>query len=863
MRQSQWRLMLYSFLFPAVSFGNTTSLTGGKSDNEKIEYNASFIQGLDVDIDDYSYGNPIPEGNYTAELVLNDVNRGKQSVLFKNNENNKRAEACFTLEQIEALGIIPDNKVGSRPKTETDYAANGGCHPIGYFVNYAKVYYNTADLVLNVTVPQANLHHQYADYIDPSRWDEGVTALFVDYNLNSYMSNSKSFTGKETDYNTNINWTAGFNYGGWRFRNRSNSEWSKNNKFSNKNILLYAETDITPLKSRLTIGETFTTGRIFDVHGLRGITLGSNTKMLPDSLNNFVPTIAGIADSNARVLLRQNNYTIYETTVTPGPFEIKDYGALGHNGTLQLVIIEADGREKVQDVVFSAPPMMLHPDTILYSLSAGELRDDSSGASPVVVEGELVQGINNFLTWYAGFQLSENYKAVAIGNALNTPLGGISLDMTHAQSDLKDKSQSGESFRISYSKLFEQTDTNILVSSYRYSNDGYLSFRDAVMLKEKGENYYSYSNKNNSDGDLFNSYLGVRAKNQYSVNVNQRLWDRSSITVLGNYYDYWVNRAASTQWSVSYQQSLDYFSYSLAYQRAKTGEDSYDNTYMVSVNIPFFRSYLDKPAFDNLTLTATRNADSNTSFQTTASGSQGDQSELNYSVGATANSHSETSDSLNASANYRSSVGSFGSTVSMDNRSNRQASISANGSVVAHAGGVTLGPSVGDSAFAIIEAPGASGSAALNGYGSEIDSRGYAIVPGLNSYRENQVGLDVSKASPDVDLIDDQSTVVPRDGAIIAVKIKTVVGKPVVLIIRDKSGNYLPIGTNVYSGSGDYQTIVGQAGMAYLRGWDGASETLSVKSGTVGECVINPEPFIAKKISESENSVVQLEVKCI
>ena len=73
----------------------------------------------------------------------------------------------------------------------------------------------------------------------------------------------------------------------------------------------------------------------------------------------------------------------------------------------------------------------------------------------------------------------------------------------------------------------------------------------------------------------------------------------------------------------------------------------------------------------------------------------------------------------------------------------------------------------------------------------------------------------------------------------------------------------MPIGTNVYSGSGDYQTIVGQAGMAYLRGWDGASETLSVKSGTVGECVINPDPFIAKKISESENSVVQLEVKCI
>ncbi|EDV0150199.1 fimbria/pilus outer membrane usher protein, partial [Salmonella enterica subsp. enterica] len=180
--------------------------------------------------------------------------------------------------------------------------------------------------------------------------------------------------------------------------------------------------------------------------------------------------------------------------------------------------------------------------------------------------------------WYTGFQLSENYKSVAVGNALNTPLGGISVDMTHARSDLKDKSQSGESFRISYSRLFEQTDTNLIVSSYRYSNDGYLNFRDATMIRERGENYDD--KKRDDEGHLINTYLGVRAKNQYSINLNQRLWGSSSVSVMGNYYDYWTNRDPSSQWSISYQQSLGYFSYSLAYQRAKTGMDSYDNTYM-------------------------------------------------------------------------------------------------------------------------------------------------------------------------------------------------------------------------------------------------------------------------------------------
>lgn len=862
MRQFQWRLMLCSFLFPAVSYGNTALLTDENGTGEgKIEYNAGFIQGLNVDVSDYSYGNPVPEGNYTVNLVINENNRGKYNVFFKNIKNNKQAEACFTPDQIETLGIIPDSSLGAQPDISKSAPDDNVCHPLNFYVSYAKSYYNTADLFLNLTVPQASLTQQYSDYIDPSRWEEGVTALFVDYNLNSYVSNSKNGNDKNTYYNTNINWTAGFNYNGWRFRNRSNSVWSKSDSFSNKNIQLYAETDITPWKSRLTLGETFTSGRIFDSYGMRGAVLKSNTRMQPDSLNNFIPIITGIADSNARVLLRQNNYTIYETTVTPGPFEIKDYGALGTNGTLQLVIIEADGREKVQDVVFSAPPMMLHPDTMQYSISAGELRDSSSSDSPVVMEGEFLQGINNFLTWYTGFQLSENYKAVAIGNALNTPIGGISVDMTHARSDLKDTSQSGESFRISYSRLFENTDTNVIVSSYRYSNDGYLNFRDASMIRSRGENYDD--KKRDRDGNLINNYLGVRAKNQYSINLNQRLWSNSSVSVMGNYYDYWTARSPSSQWSVSYQQNLQYFSYSMAYQRAKTGLDSYDNTYMVNVNIPFYRGVNYQPLFSNLSLMATRNADGNTAFQTSVSGSQGEQSELSYNLGAIANSHSEARDSLNASANYRTSLGSYGVTASMDNKSNRQASVSANGSIVAHPGGVTMGPSVNNAPFAIIEAEGAEGTTALNGSGSKVDGRGYAIVPNLNPYRENRVGLDASNASPDVDLIDDQTIVVPRDGAVIAVKIKTNIGKPVILIVKGRDGNFLPIGTNIYNSSGEYQTIVGQAGMAFLRGWDGSSGTLSVKSGTVGECVINPEPGIAQKISAAGDTVVQVEVKCI
>ncbi len=272
MRQRQWRLMLCSFLFPAVSFGSTTSLTDENSaGNGKMDYNASFIQGLDVDVSDYRYGNPVPEGTYTVDVVINENNRGKRSIVFRNISNDKRADACFTPEQLEELGIIADNKLASQSENNIN-SGDGSCQPLSAYVSYAKAYYNTGDLVLNITVPQVNLKHKLSDYIDPSRWEAGVTALFIDYNLNSYLSNSKSgnSSDKENYYNTNINWMAGFNVAGWRLRNRSNSVWSKNNSFSNKNIQLYAETDITPWESRLTLGETFTSGRIFDSYGIRG-----------------------------------------------------------------------------------------------------------------------------------------------------------------------------------------------------------------------------------------------------------------------------------------------------------------------------------------------------------------------------------------------------------------------------------------------------------------------------------------------------------------------------------------------------------------------------------------------------------------
>ncbi|WP_285218493.1 fimbria/pilus outer membrane usher protein, partial [Klebsiella quasipneumoniae] len=91
----------------------------------------------------------------------------------------------------------------------------------------------------------------------------------------------------------------------------------------------------------------------------RGVQLQSSEQMLPARLRGFAPQITGIANSNARVTIRQNGYVVYETYVAPGPFEIKDLYQAGMSGDLEVTITEADGSVRSFVVPYSTLPVML------------------------------------------------------------------------------------------------------------------------------------------------------------------------------------------------------------------------------------------------------------------------------------------------------------------------------------------------------------------------------------------------------------------------------------------------------------------------------------------------------------------------
>ncbi len=830
-----------------------TEYADGTGKTSVVRFNSAFVHGLTIDVGNFSSGNPVAPGKTSVNIAVNGQTRGRFYVYFVPVSGSNSAQPCFSLEELLQLGINPPLP-GHRPSTDNDKTAQ--CNPLDQWINGGSSRYDQSDFNLQLAVPQVYLIKYPQGYTDPASWETGVNAFFLDYSTNFYTQQfSRAYiTGPAHRVSGNLGLLTGINVYGWRFRSRSTSYLSNTSSAESQNIYTYLQRDIPQIKSQLTLGETTTEGELFDSVGLRGIQLASDDRMLPEGLRSYSPVIRGIAETNARVQVTQRGQVIYETTVPPGPFELNSVGAMGYGGDLQVTIIEADGQRRSSIVPFSAPPMLLHAGVSRYSISAGELAESGMQKKPYFMQGFYQYGLGNLYTLYGGGQFSEHYLSVAAGHSFNTVLGGVSMSMTRAKSQLKNhKTSTGNSFNLGFSKYMDLTGTNINLAAYRYSSRGFYSLRDAAA-----ERYGMHRDYYLTD---------YRTRQRFSVNLSQQLPANSRLTLSGSFYQYWNDRRPVNQYSITFSKSNPLFSWSVGVGRTFDGEGKNNNSIMLSASIPLSRRYniSDRPLFNNLYSTFSHDSTGNNLLQMNASGSRGEQHALSYGIGTTMNKSraDKTHYAFNGNASYNAAAGQFSSTLSVGDQS-RQLSFSANGSLVGHSGGLTAGPTVGNFPFAIVNAPGATGARLMNGYGAKIDSRGYAIAPSLTPYRENQVSVNTRGLPDTVDVLENEQVVIPRMGAAVSVNVKTIVGKPLILIIRDETGNYLPIGSELVDKSGTAMGIIGQAGMAFVRGWNATTDSLYVNPvAETRRCTLSASQSLADKIALTpDGKLTRAEVVC-
>lgn len=781
-----------------------------------------------VDLSRFERANVITPGVYRLDLYMDGQWSGAADVRFAAPSPDADVVPCFTPALFKLLGL-PVEKLDETSRTRLQAE---GCVALPELIPDAVAAYDQAELRLDVTVPQAWLGYRARGYVSPEQWDAGVTAGLLNYNANLYRTRNAGVE-QATGY---VGLNAGVNLGAWRLRHDGSYSWRSAfgglpSQRDYQAISTYARRDLPDLRAQLTLGDSHTSGELFDSVAVRGLQLSTDDRMLPESQRGYAPTVRGVAESNARVSIRQNGALLYETTVTPGPFVIDDLYATGYGGDLSVTVTEADGRVREFSVPYAAVPQQLRPGSSRFSIAVGAVRETDAQDEPMLVQATLQRGLTNAVTGYGGMLGSKGYGAALGGVALNTRAGAIALDVTVARTELPGQdTSSGQSVRATYSKMLPNAGTSFSLASYRYSTSGYYSLREALAARDfaLGRSLDAIFPDLDETGVLTAqqraalqgarnasvlSYLDSldRQRNRFDLNMSQRLGERG-----GNLYatlsarDYWTREGTDTQFQIGYSNSFRRLNYNLSASRLRDFDGRYTNQFFVSFSVPLGES----PRAPTLNAGVVRDSEGQHQLQASLAGAAGDASQFTYGASAAHSDELGTSGSVNAG--YRGNLGAVNASYGQGDGYS-QAALNVAGTVVAHPGGVTMGQPAGET-VAIIDAPNATGARVVNAPGVRINRFGHALVPYLNPYNLNTVELDPKGLPLDVQLASTSTRVAPRAGGVSLLKFETEFGRALLLRVRLDDGRPVPFGAQVSDLGGRALGTVGQGGKLLLRG---------------------------------------------
>lgn len=753
-----------------------------------------------IDLSVFEAKNSQAPGEYRVDIIFNGQYLHTKNINFiVNNEASTDDEQikltpCLSLERLSEYGV----KVSAFPGLQKNIQ---GCANLNAIPD-AKTTFDFGTQRLNISIPQAALSTTAQGYIPPEKFDDGINALLVNYQF----SGSEDYESKDEYYSLNLQ--SGLNIGPWRIRNLST--WNKNKGDSGDwdSAYLYMQRNIRVLNSSLTVGESSSLSTIFDSVPFTGVQLATDTAMLPESLRGYAPIVRGIAKTNARVVIKQNGYQVYQTYVAPGAFEISDMYPSGGSGDLYVTVEETDGSTQSFIVPFASLPLMLREDQLEYEITSGKYRPYDNGVDEKpFTQATASYGATSSTTIYGGTQLSAHYQALSAGLGYNLgDLGAISTDVTQAWSKKQDQEKtSGQSWRVRYGKNILETGTNITIAGYRYSTKGFNTLTEV---------FDSYS----SDGSNASSRS---LRNRTSLTLNQSLGKSAgSLSVSGLIEDYWDDKRTNKSISVGYNGGFRNINYYLGYSYNRytwnnnsSGKDAQDDQrFTLSVSIPFSNWLPSTYASYQL-----NNSNPGSTDQSVTLGGVGlEDNSLDWSVMQGYSNRDYNSGDMRAT--YNSSQGSLNAGYSYD-RDSQRIDYGANGSIIAHADGITLGRDITDAAV-LIKAPGLDDVRLTNDANISTDYRGYAIVPYVTPYRRTDVTLDSTTLGDNMELPETTKTVIPTRGAIVRANYTGNIGQRAFIHLKTANGKDVPFGAMVML-AGDTKTqasIVSDAGMVYMSG---------------------------------------------
>ncbi|BEM64688.1 fimbrial protein SteB [Serratia marcescens] len=796
---------------------------------DDIQFNTDVLDVTDrnnIDLSQFSRGGYIMPGTYSMVVHINKNDLPEQKIPFYPPEDDpKGSRACINQTLAEQLGL----KEGALK--DLTWWHEGECLDEASIPGM-EVRGDLATSALYLSIPQAFLEYTADNWDPPSRWDEGIPGLLFDYNVNARTQ--KQLRGGGGSYNLSGNGTAGANLRGWRLRadwqgnidHRTGSgqptiqklDWSR----------YYAYRAIPALRSKLTIGENYLDSGMFDSFRFTGASLVSDDTMLPPNLRGYAPEVVGVAKTNAKVVISQQGRVLYETQVASGPFRIQDIND-AVSGELNVRVEEQDG--SVQEFVMNTAniPYLTRPGSVRFKLASGKPTDwQHHSRGPVFGTGEFSWGVSNGWSLYGGVLAGGDYNALSLGLGRDLmALGALSFDATQSRARLPQENGtlSGGSYRLSYSKNFDEYDSQVTFAGYRFSEENFMSMSEYLDAR----------------------YYGTRTgngKEMYTVTFNKHFRDWGLSTYLNYSHETFWDRPANDRYNLTLSRYFDMG----AFRNVSLSLSAYRNIYN-GVN--------DDGGYLSLSLPWGNN------------GSVGYSATVNRSdVTHQANYY----DRLDEHSNYSLSAGSSRSGASLSGYYNHEgdmARISANASYqegrhsgmgLSLQGGATLTAEGGALHRAgipggtrmLIDTNSVAG-VPVRGYGrtSNTNAWGKAVIGDMNSYYRNKASIDLNKLDDNAEVTQSVVQATLTEGAIGYRQFDVIAGEKAMAVIKLADGSEPPFGATVLNARKQETGIVNDGGSVYLSGIN-AGDTMMVHwSGSVQCEVRMPTPLPADMLMNS------------
>lgn len=802
-----------------------------------------------IDIRQFNRSNALPAGTYKVDVIINGKMFERQDIVFEQDTPDAELHPCF----VAVKNVLTSYGVKVDAIKSLNSINNTSCINPSTLIEGSSWQLDANKLALNISIPQIYLNVAAYDYISPSRWDEGINAMMVNYDFSgSHTVKSNYEDGNDDTYFLNLR--NGVNIGAWRLRNYSTLS-SLDGQTEYHTINSYVQRDIAALRSQIMVGDTWTASDLFDSTQVRGVRLYTDNEMLPSSQNGFAPTVRGIAKSNATVIIKQNGYVIYQSAVPQGAFEITDLNTTSAGGDLDVTIKEEDGSEQRFTQPYASLAILKREGQTDFDISAGEIRD-ANGYTPNVIQAQIMHGFSGGVTLYGGMQLAEDYTSAALGVGKDMgALGAVSVDITHAHSQFDSgENEDGQSYRFLYSKRFDETNTNFRLVGYRYSTEGYYTLNEWASRQADDQNFWITGNQRSRLEGTWTQYFGRDWGNIYLTLSRQEYWKTDAVDRL-------IQLGYSNRWrQISWSLSWNYLDSTTRYSNdAQSGDDNNEGNeqiFMLSVSIPLSGAMENSYASYSLT----QNNHNESTMQAGLSGTMLEDNNLSWNVQESWLSTPEDSYSGNMGATYSGTYGAVNGSYSWS-RDSQRLDYGARGGILVHGDGVTFSQELGET-VALVKAPGADGLSIENATGVATDWRGYTVKTQLSPYDENRVAIDgnyFSKAN--IELDNTVINLVPTRGAVVKAEFATRIGYRILFNIHLANGKPAAFGSMAKAEleSGTVTGIVGDNGELYLSGMPEQGElSLSWGESAKQNCVATYH--LSDKSHDA--SLIQLDAIC-